>query len=85
MTKFYSMVLSESQSKEYPGNTQSVPKKTKGSVFIVKSMFLRRISPAFLASGLARDVDLPGVRWSGPWDVLAYILQVSKVVHLSTH
>ena len=37
---------------ETVGNTQSVPKKKeKSRALIVKSAFLRRLSPAFLASG----------------------------------
>lgn len=40
-------------------STQSVPKKKeKPRVLIVKSAFLRRISPTFLASGLVQDGNL---------------------------
>lgn len=34
-------------------------KKKRLGVFMVKSTFLRRISPAFLASGLVQDGDFP--------------------------
>lgn len=43
-----------------PGTThRSKEKKKRLGVFMVKSTFLRRISPAFLASGLVQDGDFP--------------------------
>lgn len=47
----------------------SVPKKKR--VLIVKSTFLRRISPAFLASGLVQDDDLPDVWQSGSMNIVS--------------
>lgn len=50
------------------GNTQSVPKKKeKLRVLRTKRMFLRRIGPAFSASGSIQYGHPPDDRWSGYW------------------
>lgn len=65
MAKFYSRVLGFANLKQ-PSNTQCVPKKTeKLRVLILKCALLRRISRAFLASGLVRDGNLLDDPWSG--------------------
>ena len=67
------------------GHTQSVPeKKEKLGVLTVKSTFLKRISPEFLASGLVHDgnrlpdqpaVWMTDVRWPGYVNILSFVLR----------
>lgn len=65
MIKIYSRVLGFANKKHSRQNPRSVPKrkekKVKSSYIVVKSAFLRIISPALLGPGLVQDGSLSGV------------------------
>lgn len=52
--------LSVCKPKPQLDSAQSVPRKKEKLRVTVKGKHLRRISPAFLASGLVQDGNLPG-------------------------
>lgn len=58
-----------------PGNTQSVGKERTRRELYSNKHIPEIHSPAFLASGLVRDGNLPDVWWSGQWNSFALILQ----------